>query len=59
MISIAMAESHLTLAAEAVQSHCAAHLSAFKVPEHVRFVETLPRTSVGKIQKAVIRTWFA
>lgn len=48
-----------TLAAEAVQSHCAAHLSAFKIPEHVRFVETLPRTSVGKIQKAVIRTWFA
>ena len=40
-------------------SHCAKSLAAFKVPERVRFVATLPRTSVGKIQKQVIRAWFA
>src|SRR6266581_3833021 len=30
---------------------CAARLSRFKVPEHVEFRATFPRTSVGKIQK--------
>jgi len=30
---------------------CAARLSKFKVPEHVEFRATFPRTSVGKIQK--------
>ena len=30
---------------------CTARLSRFKVPEHVEFRRTFPRTSVGKIQK--------
>ncbi len=34
---------------------CAQRLSAFKVPSSVVFVDTLPRTSVGKIRKAELR----
>ena len=44
-------------AAEAIQSYCLERLAAFKVPEEILFVEALPRTSVGKIQKAEVRTW--
>jgi len=35
---------------------CAERLSAFKVPSSVVFVEHLPRTSVGKIRKAELRS---
>ena len=38
-----------------VQAFCARRLAAFKVPERIEFVESLPRTSVGKIQKNVVR----
>jgi crotonobetaine/carnitine-CoA ligase len=34
---------------------CQEHLSKFKIPERVVFVEALPRTSVGKIQKNLVR----
>ncbi len=35
---------------------CAARLSPFKVPSSVVFVDALPRTSVGKIRKAALRS---
>ena len=44
---------HLT--AEAVREHCRKRLATFKVPERVEIVESLPRTSVGKIQKQIVR----
>jgi crotonobetaine/carnitine-CoA ligase len=40
---------------DVVKSFCRAHLSPFKVPERVLFLNELPRTSVGKIQKHLIR----
>ncbi len=33
-------------------AHCRTHLSAYKVPRHVTFTDTLPRTASGKIQRA-------
>jgi len=38
-----------------VRSYCATHLAAHKVPERVEFCEMLPRTSVGKVRKNVVR----
>lgn len=35
---------------EQLQSHCQQVLSRLKVPRHVYFVETLPRSHYGKIQ---------
>ena len=35
--------------------YCAARLSKFRVPEFVEFRNELPRTSVGKIQKHILR----
>jgi crotonobetaine/carnitine-CoA ligase len=34
---------------------CAARLSKFRVPGFIEFVDTLPRTSVGKVQKHLLR----
>ena len=31
-------------------------IARFKLPKHVRFVVTLPRTGSGKVQKAILRT---
>ena len=41
--------------AEQVRAHCAARLASFKVPERVVFLDALPRTSVGKVQKQLVR----
>ncbi len=35
---------------------CRQYLSGFKVPEFIEFCEELPRTSVGKIQKHLLRS---
>jgi crotonobetaine/carnitine-CoA ligase len=43
------------LSADELLAHCRAQLAKFKVPDEVHFVESLPRTSVGKIQKHLLR----
>ncbi|EJC83449.1 acyl-CoA synthetase (AMP-forming)/AMP-acid ligase II [Rhizobium leguminosarum bv. trifolii WSM2297] len=40
---------------EAIAGHCAARLAAFKRPARIFFVETIPRTASGKVQKHVLR----
>ena len=39
------------LNADSLASHCRAGLAAYKVPRRIWFVETMPRTPVGKVQK--------
>jgi crotonobetaine/carnitine-CoA ligase len=34
---------------------CANRLAKFRVPQHIIFEQSLPKTSVGKIQKHLIR----
>jgi fatty-acyl-CoA synthase len=34
---------------------CRAHLAHFKCPRRIQFIEALPRTATGKIQKNVLR----
>lgn len=41
-----------TLTAASVQRHCRAHLEDWKVPQTVVFVEQLPRTQNGKVDRA-------
>jgi carnitine-CoA ligase len=38
-----------------VIAHCRRHLAKFKVPDAVHVVDELPRTSVGKIRKNLLR----
>jgi crotonobetaine/carnitine-CoA ligase len=43
------------LDAEAIQAFCGERLAPFKVPTIVEFRDTLPLTSVGKVEKKVLR----
>lgn len=47
-----------TLDAEAVIAHCKARLAGYKVPRHVRFLDALPRTPSGKVEKHKLRARF-
>ena len=51
---VARPEAGLT--AEEVQAFCAARLAKFKVPRFVEFRDSLPKTSIGKIEKKLLRT---
>ncbi|MCO5100462.1 MAG: AMP-binding protein [Burkholderiaceae bacterium] len=53
--AIAVLRSGAALSVEELIAHCRASIGAFKVPRHVRFVDALPRTPVGKVQKAALR----
>ena len=55
--AVIVAKPEADLTAEIVQAHCAERLSPFKVPGRVEFIDALPRTSVGKIQKQIVREW--
>ncbi|HEX6359603.1 class I adenylate-forming enzyme family protein [Actinophytocola sp.] len=44
-----------TISAEQLREWCRTRLAKFRVPDHVEFVDLLPRTSVGKIQKHLLR----
>jgi fatty-acyl-CoA synthase len=44
-----------TLDAAAVLEFCAARLARYKHPTAIRFVDAVPRTASGKIQRAVLR----
>lgn len=43
------------VSAEELLAHCREQLAKFKVPDRIEFVDELPRTSVGKIQKHLLR----
>lgn len=46
-------DSDLTI--DRVRAHCQANLASYKIPERIEFCEMLPRTSVGKIRKNLVR----
>jgi len=50
---IAGSDGHLTQ--EQVIAHVKIQLASFKVPKHVFFIEVLPRNSMGKVQKNILR----
>ena len=43
------------LTADLVLAHCTGRLARFKVPQFVEIREALPKTSIGKIEKKVLR----
>ena len=50
-------ERDANLEGEDVIEFCTGQIAHFKVPRHVRIVETLPMTVTGKPQKFVMRDW--
>ena len=46
----------LTLAE--LQAHCRGRIASFKVPGHLRLIESLPKTASGKVRKSELRAAF-
>jgi len=44
--------------ADEIIAHCRERIAGYKRPKHVRFVASLPRSSVGKVQKYKLRQEF-
>jgi crotonobetaine/carnitine-CoA ligase len=59
VVAVVVRKPDADVTAESIQSFCAQRLARFKVPERVEFVDSLPRTSVGKIQKQIVREHLA
>ncbi|NNM72805.1 acyl-CoA synthetase [Enterovirga aerilata] len=49
----------VTADAEQVRAYCAAHLARYKLPRHVRVIDSLPLTAAGKVSKPDLRRLFA
>ena len=43
---------------EELIAHCRASLAGYKCPKRIEFVETLPRTATGQLQKFRLREPF-
>ena len=41
--------------AEELIAHCRKHIAGFKCPKSIEFIDSLPRTSLGKIDKQKLR----
>jgi fatty-acyl-CoA synthase len=41
--------------ADELIAHCRQHLAGYKCPKRIEFVESLPRTATGKLQKFKLR----
>ncbi len=52
---VAFVVTRVAVSAEELADHVARQLSPHKRPREIRFVETLPRNAMGKIQKAKLR----
>lgn len=59
IVAFVVLKANESLSEDALREHCGRLLSHFKVPQRLVFVDSLPRTSVGKIQKNVLREHLA
>jgi len=44
-----------TATAEEIRAFCKGQIAHFKIPYHVRFVDSFPMTVTGKVQKFIMR----
>jgi len=44
-----------TASAEEIRQFCEGHIAHFKIPRHIKFVESFPMTVTGKVQKFIMR----
>ena len=51
-------EPGATVSAAAIHSHCKTHLHDWKCPKEIAFVEGLPRNTMGKVLKEVVKKFF-
>lgn len=54
-IKVCVVRKDSTLTADELRQHCRQHLTGYKIPKLVEFVEELPKSNVGKILRRVVR----
>jgi len=59
LFAVIVPRSGSTLTVEELVHHCRAHIGGYKIPRRMAFVQALPRTAVGKVQKALLREMYA
>jgi crotonobetaine/carnitine-CoA ligase len=59
VMAFVVPEAGIALSEDDVVAHCKERLARFKVPSVVAIREELPTTSIGKIEKKVLREWVA
>ena len=59
VVAVLVAQPSAVLSAESVMAALAERLARFKQPKHIAVVEELPRNTMGKVQKNLIRQQFA
>ena len=59
LFAVIVPKSDATLTAEGVVEHCRAYIGGYKIPRQMVFVDALPRTALGKVQKGVLRKTYA
>ncbi|WP_051580284.1 AMP-binding protein [Pseudonocardia acaciae] len=55
VVAFVVAVQGAELTVEEIQEHCRSRIASFKVPTTVHIVPELPKTSIGKIEKKVLR----
>ncbi len=55
LFAVIVPKAGVTLTAEEIIDHCRVHIGGYKIPRRIAFVDALPRTAVGKVQKAALR----
>jgi malonyl-CoA/methylmalonyl-CoA synthetase len=55
VIAIVVLNSDNSLTAEQIIQYAKEKLANFKVPKHVRFIDSLPRNTMSKVQKKTLR----
>jgi fatty-acyl-CoA synthase len=45
----------VTASEEEIRAFCAGQIAHYKVPRHIRFVDSFPTTVTGKVQKFMLR----
>ena len=55
IVAVVVARAGEQVTAAELIDFCAGKLASFRVPQRIVFEESLPKTSVGKIQKHLVR----
>jgi long-chain acyl-CoA synthetase len=54
-VKLVIVKKDPALTEEAVRAHCKLNLTGYKLPRHIEFRDSLPKTNVGKILRRELR----
>ncbi|MDA0652613.1 MAG: AMP-binding protein [Proteobacteria bacterium] len=55
VMAFVVAKDGATPGEDALIEHCRQHIASYKKPRHIRFVDSLPRNTTGKVAKPLLR----